>query len=266
MSDPLLLVDADSLLYRAAASCIHSSYVMYDKDGYKIYRTQSKRGLNKILKHLTEEDRNNNVVVIETVEDSEQIAKYNLDIQLSKLEATYPGHDLLLYITDTTCNWRRTIYPDYKGNRVETKPSHLQFLYKYVKKLGAIEVPCEEADYLIACAAKSLKSTPTQYVVCHIDHDLNMITGEHYNYVTGSKYRVTTEQANREYINIMLAGDTGDNIKGLNKVGKVKAKQFADEHANTDDLEDKIAFLYLLFNNPHYEAIKAIADLRLKNA
>jgi 5'-3' exonuclease len=142
----------------------------------------------------------------------------------------------------------------YKGNRVDKpKPKHLAFLRSHlVKEWGASISEGEEADDTIAIEATKLGDN---CVIVSLDKDLDQIVGWHYNFVKRLGYYITPEEALVKLYTQMLTGDAADNIKGLFRVGPVKAAKIIGD--TTDELE-----LY----NKVLEAYEGDAERVLENA
>jgi hypothetical protein len=112
----------------------------------------------------------------------------------------------------------------YKGNRVLEKPYHYQLLREYMEKSWGFEVvDGMEADDAIGIEA--YRHEPEETIIVSIDKDLNMIRGNHYNFVKEERYFVTEEDAIRNFYLQILTGDKVDNIIGLQGIGPVKSKK-----------------------------------------
>ena len=112
----------------------------------------------------------------------------------------------------------------YKGNRVLAKPYHYQLLREYMERAWGFEViDGMEADDAIGIEA--YRHEPEETIIVSIDKDLNMIRGNHYNFVKEEKYFVTEEDAIRNFYLQILTGDKIDNIIGLQGIGPVKSKK-----------------------------------------
>ena len=142
----------------------------------------------------------------------------------------------------------------YKGNRVDKpKPKHLAFLRDYlVKEWGASISEGEEADDTIAIEATKLGDN---CVIVSLDKDLDQVSGWHYNFVKHLSYYIKPEEGLVKLYTQMLTGDAADNIKGLFRVGPVKAAKIIGD--TTDELE-----LY----NKVLEAYEGDAERVLENA
>ena len=134
-----------------------------------------------------------------------------------------------LFLTGKT-NFRYdvAVTEPYKGNRKgKEKPKHLPLLREYLQTAWAAKVSeGQEADDDIAIRATQLKD---DCIIVSIDKDFKQVSGWHYNFVKKEKSYVTPEEGLRFFYRQILTGDAADNIKGLHRVGDVKAtKMLAD--------------------------------------
>jgi 5'-3' exonuclease len=131
----------------------------------------------------------------------------------------------------------------YKGNRVDKpKPKHLAFLRNYLVKVwGASISEGEEADDTIAIEATKLGDN---CVIVSLDKDLDQISGWHYNFVKHLSYYIKPEEGLVKLYTQMLTGDAADNIKGLFRVGPVKAAKIIGDTTNELELYNKVLEAY----------------------
>ena len=116
----------------------------------------------------------------------------------------------------------------YKGNRKDVKkPIHLPLLREYLQTAwGASVSDGQEADDDIAIRATELGDDA---IIVSIDKDFMQVPTWHYNFVKREKKYVTPEEGLRFFYKQILTGDNADNIKGLHRVGDVRAtKMLAD--------------------------------------
>ena len=116
----------------------------------------------------------------------------------------------------------------YKGNRKDVKkPKHLPLLREYLQTAwGASVSDGQEADDDIAIRATELGE---ESIIVSIDKDFMQVPTWHYNFVKKEKKFVTPEEGLRFFYKQILMGDNADNIKGIHRVGEVKAtKMLAD--------------------------------------
>lgn len=145
------------------------------------------------------------------------------------------AEEFQIYLTasnDPTA-FRKKVYPEYKGNRKAEKPIHYAALREYlVSECDASMSTTIEADDAIGIDSQRIPNC----VVVSIDKDLLQLPGKHYNFVKKQFQTVTKESGLRFFYKQMLMGDTADNIKGVPKIGEVKAERilaasFQDEES-----------------------------------
>jgi hypothetical protein len=127
-------------------------------------------------------------------------------------------------------NYRKAIAVTevYKGNRKQPKPEHYDFLRDYLQEAWNFRmVEGEEADDAIGIRAYEMDVG--EFSICSIDKDLDMIRGNHYNFVKDFFYDITEEEAIFNFYKQILTGDRVDNIKGIKGIGDVKAKRILKE-------------------------------------
>jgi 5'-3' exonuclease len=127
-------------------------------------------------------------------------------------------------------NFREDIYPDYKQHRRnETKSRNVfvpQLRARLVEKgLAEFAHGMEADDYLRMWQQQAVQENEP-YVICSIDKDLRCIPGRHYNMKKNTFSEVSEAEATRFFYEQLLQGDPTDNIKGIPKVGPIKAQQF----------------------------------------
>lgn len=143
-------------------------------------------------------------------------------------------------ILSSPTNFRKEIYPEYKGQRPPT-PDIVKEMKAYLLDRGA-EVAPEglEADDVMA-----IEQT-IDTVICTIDKDLLQVPGWHYQWelrgtsvngkewVKEAKFFEQTEvEGNRMFYEQCLKGDKADNVKGIFGLGEAKAKKLLTD-ANSE--------------------------------
>lgn len=170
--------------------------------------------------------------------DNFSIAVYRaeelLDTLLEKVGAT----EYKAYISSAT-NFRKEIYPEYKAHRKLEKPVHLLALKDYAFEFMNAELASEglEADDMLGIEQTNYllarESEDDYYsTICSLDKDLLQIPGKHYSWEIGTSkwskpesYLVQSElEGYRLFYEQAIKGDSTDNIKGIPKMGEVKAK------------------------------------------
>lgn len=123
----------------------------------------------------------------------------------------------------------------YKGNRKSAKPKHYQLLRDYMQKAWSFTmIEDQEADDAIGIAA--YEHQVGEYCICSIDKDLDMLRGDHFNFVKSEFYFIEEEQGIKNFYKQMLMGDRVDNIIGIKGIGAVKAERLLKECKNENEM------------------------------
>jgi 5'-3' exonuclease len=156
----------------------------------------------------------------------------------SILQETEATHFKVFLSDSKENNFRYQVAPEYKGNRVQEKPTHYDAIKEYlITEHGAKIAYGMEADD--ALGINQSENT----IICSIDKDLDQIEGKHYKWAIwrngsiikpSSLYEVTDEEGERFFWKQMLIGDTSDNITGIPRIGKVKADTYLDPQSPID--------------------------------
>jgi hypothetical protein len=127
-------------------------------------------------------------------------------------------------------NFRNEIYPEYKANRhadpKKRNPFVPQLRQMAVDAGMAIAAHGVEADDLLRYWQQECVANGENYVICSIDKDLRCIPGRHYLMHKNEFLEMSEEASTRFYYEQLLKGDPTDNIKGIPKVGEVRAKKY----------------------------------------
>lgn len=153
------------------------------------------------------------------------IAMARLHTMVGKIvEDTQSDADFKVYLTPTDhSNFRFEIFPEYKANRPDKKPTWYDELREILMSdYGAELAFGMEADDLLGMNQND------DTVICSIDKDLDQIPGQHYDFVKEVAYTVTKENAMRFFYFQLLTGDRTDNISGIPKVGPAKATKLLE--------------------------------------
>lgn len=144
-------------------------------------------------------------------------------------------------------NFRYHVDPEYKANRKKlTRPTHLEDCREHLitRWKGTI---CNgyEADDAIGMAHND------NTICCSVDKDLLQLPGRHYNPVKDQFLNQSPEDAAKVIWYLMLVGDTSDNVRGVDRIGPVKANRII---AGADSIEDLAEYVRELYNdNERYE-------------
>ena len=176
--------------------------------------------------------------------DPAEFALARLSEFLDNLYVVLPVDEVEGYLTGKG-NFRNevAVTAPYKGTRKADKPYHFDLLREYMQSSwGFIEVTGIEADDKLGIEA--YKHEPEETIIVSIDKDLNMIRGNHYNFVKEEQYFVTEEEAIRNFYLQMLTGDKVDNIIGLPGIGPVKSKKMLADCKTELEMYDAVLKAY----------------------
>ena len=183
-----LLIDADYFWYRAATSA--EMEVEYTSD-------------------LT--------VVVGDFNEGKKIVK----AELSKLRQRFDTDDIILCFTDTT-NFRKTIAPTYKGNRIKRKPAGYKKLKDWGMSTWKSEMwPSLEADDVLGILAT--RGDITNFVLVSPDKDMLQIPCRIYN--LKDEFTQSPEAAKLKLWEQCLTGDATDGYSGAKGIGPKRADQ-----------------------------------------
>lgn len=154
-----------------------------------------------------------------TMEEPLGIALARMDTAVENILDETGCQEFEVFITSTDkSNYRFNLYPEYKANRKQPKPTWYEELRLHLKDVyKAAEVFGMEADDAMGIAQSG------ETVLCTIDKDLDQIPGQHYDFVKEVHYEVCKEDAERFFYFQLLTGDRTDNVPGCKGIGPVKA-------------------------------------------
>ncbi len=171
-------------------------------------------------------------------------------------------HGIEYFLTSCPRSIRKEQSPIYKANRKPNK--WVKMVRKELLRMGFASVDDKwEADDLIKDRAIELGQTGC--VICSIDKDLKQIPGIHFDYyrpplknedgtpqLDENGFRkvspcrgldiVSEQDADKFFWIQVLMGDSGDNIKGVPRIGKVKATKIIEE---STDYESTVRQAYI---------------------
>ncbi len=191
MTTPRLLIDAELLLYRAAAAAEYEAEWAPDEWTF-------------LCRHAD--------------------ARAAFQDQVAELRGLAPHHEPLLVFGDRA-SFRYSVWPGYKGNRKEKrKPCGWLPLVEWIKESAvtrnwlAPHLPGIEGD-----DALGVLSRPGEDIICSDDKDMLTIPGLLIR--NGELLEVTEEAADRAFFTQALTGDATDGYPGCPGIGAVKAAQ-----------------------------------------
>ena len=165
------------------------------------------------------------------------IAIYRIDELLDNILTKTEVTSYRAFLTGPN-NFRKQIYPEYKANRTQPKPRHLEDLRVYsLDKLNAELAPANlEADDALAI------NQTEETIICSLDKDLLQVPGKHFSWeISGKGWNrpdTFTNQTELEGLRLFykqcIKGDPSDNVKGIVGVGAKGADKLLD-NCQTDE-------------------------------
>jgi len=194
-----LLIDADYTLYKNAAACeIDIDYgddVIVVQSRFSELQQMLLWDLNKILDALNWED----------------------------------DDDVILFFSDSI-NFRKALYPEYKGHRNRKKPCGYRRAINWLSELYEVKTfRTLEADD--ALGIWQTKEPGTEHIIVSPDKDMRQIPGLLYN--MEELVRITPEEGARWHLIQTLSGDQTDGYGGCPGIGIKKAEALFDKHGES---------------------------------
>lgn len=144
--------------------------------------------------------------------------------QIQDLKERYETEDVVLYFTGTS-NFRKTVDPEYKGNRVKRKPAGYKRLLNYAfDTFTCKRIDCLEADDLLGL---DCHMSSENFVVVSPDKDMKSIACRLFN--GEEEIEVTSEAADRQFHLQCLTGDVVDGYKGIPGIGPKSAEKILSQ-------------------------------------
>ena len=192
----MLLIDSDFLAYKAAQAC--EIGIDFGED-----------------------------VIIAQSQFSEVLRVFHNE--LNKVTKAMMDDDFILYFSSTE-NFRKKIYPDYKGHRMKRKPLGYKRLVNYCRDNHNFKlIEGLEADDTIGIEA-TRHPDPSNIIVSP-DKDLKQIPSVLWN-LTDDVVEITKEEGDRWHLVQSLSGDPTDGYSGCPGIGVKRATELLDKNEN----------------------------------
>ena len=191
--------------------------------------------------------------------DPVEIALIRTDRLLQDILHETGASSFKCYLTGSS-NFRKELFPDYKANRKQPRPTHLEACRQFLcKEYGAVITDGHEADDELGINQLSWEelsrtldgeNNPTygtvigNSIICSIDKDLLQIPGRHYNFVKKEFKEVLYIDGIRHFYAQMLIGDRSDNVTGVEGIGEKKAAKLLNSITNEEEMFDCVRELY----------------------
>ena len=162
--------------------------------------------------------------------DPPELAIRRADELLFRILNTCQSTEYKLSLSGTG-NFRYSLYPDYKANRVgKERPAMLEPVREFlVSEWSGVLCNGYEADDAISISHGSLGHV--NVILAANDKDFLQLPGEHYNFVSDNFQMVNEDEAAWNFWIQMLTGDSNDNVPGLWRVGPKSAAKYLAGHS-----------------------------------
>ena len=192
----MLLIDSDFLAYKAAQAC--EIGIDFGED-----------------------------VIIAQSQFSEVLKVFHNE--LNKVTKAMMEDDFILYFSSTE-NFRKKIYPDYKGHRMKRKPLGYKRLVNYCRENHNFKlIEGLEADDTIGIEATRF-ADPSNIIVSP-DKDMRQIPSALWN-LTDDVVEITKDDGDRWHLIQSLSGDPTDGYSGCPGIGVKRASELLDKNEN----------------------------------
>ena len=193
-----LLIDADYIVYK---SCAGAEDEIDFGDDVILVISKFSEAMNNVLRELTK----------------------------IKNEFLWDTPELVLFFSDSK-NFRKKIYPEYKGHRNRKKPcGYRRVISELQKTYEVVRMPELEADDAMGIYATA---NPGNIIVSP-DKDMRQIPGKLVN--LDEVIEVTAEEGMKWHLVQTLAGDQTDGYSGVPGIGIKRAVALFEEHGYTWD-------------------------------
>ena len=158
-------------------------------------------------------------------------AYQNVERELSKIKQAFmwDNPQLILFFSDAV-NFRKKIFPDYKGHRNRKKPcGYRRVITELGNKYEVVRLPELEADDAMGIYATFEPGN----IIVSPDKDMKQIPGKLYN--LEETITITEEEGMRWHLIQTLAGDQTDGYGGVPGIGVKRAIALLDKDGYTWD-------------------------------
>ena len=169
-------------------------------------------------------DYGNDVIVVQS-KFSEALKNVTRDLDRIKnnISDGFDEIELVLFFSDSI-NFRKKIYPDYKGHRNRKKPCGYKRVIRDLRiNYEVIVMKTLEADDAMGIYATAHPGN----IIVSPDKDMRQIPGKLYN-LTDTTY-ITPEEGARWHLIQTLAGDQTDGYSGVPGIGVKRAETLFDK-------------------------------------
>ena len=149
--------------------------------------------------------------------------------ELNKVTKAMMEDDFILYFSSTK-NFRKKIYPDYKGHRMKRKPLGYKRLVNYCRKNHNFKlIEGLEADDTIGIEAT--RFADPHNIIVSPDKDMRQIPSTLWD-MKNDVVEITKDDGDRWHLIQSLSGDPTDGYSGCPGIGVKRATELLDKNEN----------------------------------
>ena len=185
-----LLIDADYIAYKSCAACEDETDFGHD-------------------------------VIVVTSKFSEVLDMFQGEI--NRIIRNLGGMDDVMLFFSSSTNFRKKIYPDYKGHRNRKKPCGYKRLLNWCgDNYTTLMIDDLEADDALGIFATDPIEGDAGHILCSPDKDMRQIPGLLYD-LTNPVTEITKEEGDRWHMIQTMSGDQTDGYAGVPGIGIKRA-------------------------------------------
>ena len=151
--------------------------------------------------------------------------------ELRKIQTAMMDDEIILYFSSPQ-NFRKEIFPDYKGHRNRRKPLGYKRLVNHCcDNFNVVIRDGLEADDSLGIDATNPKYASVDNIIVSPDKDMRQIPGVLWD-MTNDVEEITKEDGDRWHLIQSLAGDPTDGYSGCPGIGVKRASDILNKHAD----------------------------------
>lgn len=226
MKRRVVIVDADTPIYNAAAACetatplLNPGEHIFSDDGMTIVTVGRDGGGPKV--YDVDYDKGKRIL-------------YGI---IQGIQSMTKADEVVMCLSNYDKPWRKAMMPWYKANRANMhKPRALGVLRQFVREnYRTFEKPSLEGDDVCGILL-TMPDRPFQgeAILASADKDMRTLPGKHFHLRHRMEFEVSPDEADKWHMFQTLIGDITDNYKGCPGIGEKKAEKLLASGTNINE-------------------------------